>query len=128
MTPEAQRIAIAKACGWDDIRINVDWLPEETSGLLSIPHPTKPGCFKRCINRRKIPDYPNDLNAMHEAEKTLTPDQQDKYQNGLGSLVAGATFEAYNHWSNVGCVFVAHASASQRAEAFLKTLGLWTED
>lgn len=51
MTPEAQRIAIAEACG---------------------------AYSKFC------PDYPNDLNAMHEA--------------------------------------------AQRAEAFLRTLGLWREE
>ena len=118
MSPENQRIAIAKACGWKTF--------EDSENYPSPKVWTDPGGRARCWS--DIPDYLNDLNAMHEAEKTLTPDQQDGYQNGLGNLVAGQPFETYNHWSNVGCAFVCHATAPQRAEAFLKTLGLWTED
>jgi hypothetical protein len=57
---------------------------------------------------RIVPDYHSDLNAMHEAEKMLSEKQWD-------------TFEL-NVW---GCKI--HATAPQRAEAFLRTIGQWEE-
>jgi len=59
------------------------------------------------------PDFTGDLNAMHMAEKVLTPDRQVWYETNL--LVAmGKPFGA-----------VWYATAAQRAEAFLRTLNLW---
>jgi hypothetical protein len=57
------------------------------------------------------PDYCNDLNAMHEAEKTLTSAQLLDYV----ALLFDATYES------------TLATARQRAEAFLRTLGKWEE-
>ncbi len=59
-----------------------------------------------------IPDYLNDLNAMHEAEKVLVREQRFAYWHELNNIV-------------MGTVHVAFATAAQRAEAFLKTLNLW---
>lgn len=56
-----------------------------------------------------------DLNAMHEAEKVLTEAQQDTMNNLLWDAMGGKKYL----W---------HATAAQRAEAFLRTLNLWTED
>ena len=53
---------------------------------------------------------------MHEAEKVLTEEQRFHYTEGL------------IHWdSHIGyCDWdCAHATAAQRAEAFLRTLGKW---
>lgn len=88
MTPEQQRIAIAQACGWTDTPI--------VGGKYG---------------QADVPDYLEDLNAMHEAEKVLTHEQFDDYYVRL-------------------CIKIArpyHATAAQRAEAFLRTLGLWKE-
>jgi len=52
------------------------------------------------------PDYCNDLNAMHEVEKTLT----DHWDG----------FHFRNHIANN-----VHATARQRAEAYLRTIGKW---
>jgi hypothetical protein len=54
-------------------------------------------------------DYCNDLNAMHEAEHTLTSAQLLDYI----AFLFDATYEA------------TVATARQRAEAFLRTLGKW---
>ena len=60
------------------------------------------------------PDYLNDLNAMNEAEKVLTGYQQTvTYSDNLMKIVGYHTFDS------------AHATAAQRAEAFLRTLNLW---
>jgi hypothetical protein len=63
-------------------------------------------------------DYCNDLNAMHEAEKTLTPKNWNNYSE--------------NWWIYCKLLRVndadeaIHATARQRAEAFLLTLGKWS--
>jgi hypothetical protein len=58
------------------------------------------------------PDYCSDLNAMHEAQKVLTTfDEWDIYCVYLGD-------------TQPSC---AKATARQRAEAFLRTLGKWEE-
>jgi hypothetical protein len=60
------------------------------------------------------PDYCKDLNAMHEAEKVLTDDQREVfYPRNLGA------------WQSPFNVI--YATARQRAEAFLRTLGKWEE-
>ncbi len=59
-------------------------------------------------------DYCNDLNAMHEAEKTLN--------NGQIEIYCG-----FLHKKNHGVWWGTHVTARQRAEAFLRTLGKWEE-
>jgi hypothetical protein len=74
-----------------------------------------------------IPDYLNDLNAMHEAEEILTIGQRGEFWDVLHRMV-----ERHEFWgddtTNDICFRVMHATAAQRAEAFLKTLGLWEEE
>jgi hypothetical protein len=61
-------------------------------------------------------DFYGDLNAMHEAEKILDIGQQFDYMGRLQK------FDPY-------LPFVAVSStASQRAEAFLKTIGKWEDE
>jgi len=57
----------------------------------------------------------NDLNAMHEAEKTLSYKQKRTYCEKLFNL---PTIELESN---------TFATARQRAEAFLKTIGKWEE-
>lgn len=97
MSPEAQRIAIAEACGW---KIDPDLEDGELMG-------TSPKGYWDML-----PDYLHDLNAMHEAEETL------------GSYIPN--FMRYlfilkdiSPWCGV------RATAAQRAEAFLRTIGKW---
>jgi hypothetical protein len=78
-------------------------------------------------------DYANCLNAMHEAEKALTDKQRYLFLFQMAKLLGydrdvvmfsktGFTEDFANmHW------LMSHATAAQRAEAFLKTLGLWKE-
>lgn len=56
-------------------------------------------------------NYCADLNAMHEAENILRGEEWDTYVDLLADT-----------W-----IQVAHATARQRAEAFLKTLGKWED-
>ena len=99
MKPEQQRIAIAEACGWTGISY---W----GAGGINGKHPKEPWT-------EVIPDYLNDLNAMHEAEDTMYDGQLwIEYENVLTTAM-----------DHVGGQF--HATAAQRAEAFLKALNLW---
>ncbi len=98
MNPEQQRIAIAEACGWNGIA------PYHGGGPL--------WGKSHLGTLNALPDYLNDLNAMHEAEKVLTESQM-------------TTMSQYLH-RKLGMLW-GFATADQRAEAFLKTLNLWTE-
>ena len=107
MTHEAQRIAIAEACGWKPGGSGKTWGDGQTFG---IPPNGEDWHWQ------EMPDYYNDLNAMHAAEKALTRQQQTEYAYQLSEIVAPITAEDW-------CI--AHATAAQRAEAFLRTLNLW---
>jgi hypothetical protein len=121
MNKHKQRMKIAEVCGWKDIRKcgkkSLKPHPEgaELRGTLDAPSANYPKEYSR------LPDYLNDLNAMHEAEKVLTAKQSSAYWCILQSIGKpwpekgkGAIF-----WQST------HATAAQRAEALLKTLNLW---
>jgi len=117
MNPEQQRIAIAEACGWknadhpDVIKLKHGWtMPEkwcmDPKGVLRFNHDR--------------PNYLHDLNAMHDAEKVLPRHlyHVDYWQKGYGRfqmVLSELTITPYS------------ATVSQRAEAFLRTIGKWDE-
>ena len=103
MTPEAQRIAISEAC----------------------PFVMKQGSYEliKVSGRLVYFDPLNDLNAMREAEKVLTHDQQVKYSMMVGKLTTAYLPSGRAAWMDFSLI---NATATQRAEAFLKTLNLWT--
>jgi hypothetical protein len=109
MKPEQQRIAIAKACGFTNVKIGMNRIT-----LLGT----------RRKKRGPVPDYLNDLNAMHEAEKVLNEKQVTWYMQKLTQIryMSGVS-------GMIGCMIdkIVLATAAQRAEAFLLTLGLWEE-
>lgn len=63
-----------------------------------------------------IPDFSNDLNAMHEALSALKEDQWDRFESELGWITGDRGFCKIN------------ASAKEKALAFLKTVGKWKEN
>jgi hypothetical protein len=103
MTDEQINVAIAKASGWKNLHSHplnpTVWTGDE---------PLDDG---RYLPYTQIPDYCNDLNAMHEAEKTLNVERWQLY--------AAFLFKATSRPQ--------HATARQRAEAFLRMLGKWEE-
>lgn len=86
----------------------------------------RPACLANVVVSDSVPDYLNDLNAMHEAEKVLTMDQMRLYQDKLCWWI---NHYIYNDRARSGPAhhsdFVIHATAAQRAEAFLRTIGKW---
>ena len=111
MKPEAQRLAIAEACGWRKHDKPID----NDCHRYSAPIGTSP-----FLGRHTLPDYFNDLNAMHEAEKMLTEEQRIAYSDCTYDIALKAQKET-GKWRWISL------TATQRAEAFLRTLGKWEE-
>lgn len=114
MTPEKQRIAIAEACGWK-----------------LVPAQTGQNPFTRPVwygpnggparNDYMPPNYISDLNAMHEAEKVLwLTEKWPRYKKIL-------RWVREREKGQFGYYDTNHATAAQRAEAFLRTLNLWDD-
>lgn len=116
MTDQEMNVAIAEACGWT-VDANGWWshptLPDN-GGAMAFP-----------------PSYCNDLNAMHEAENHAayhatewfseeghTASFADAYIYNLRDVLAANAFDDF---------MFCGATARQRAEAFLRTLGKWKE-
>jgi len=118
MTPQEQRIAIAEACGAIEVHESKTglwaWFPVKLNGACYIINP--PG--KEKLFLCPVPNYPEDLNAMHEAQKILTSGQQRTFLFHLCGSQRQEDQELFN---------TVHATAAQRAEAFLRTLNLWKE-
>lgn len=72
-----------------------------------------------------LPDYLNDLNAMHEAEEAINPFLRNDYLATLWKVTGNEQHSA-NFWTEYnfrGFYACAHSTAAQRAEAFLRTIG-----
>jgi hypothetical protein len=62
-----------------------------------------------------VPDYCNDLNAMHEAEKVL------QHYGAFVDVLAEVTKQPRQG------IMLVNATAAQRAQAFIKTIAKWEE-
>jgi bisphosphoglycerate-dependent phosphoglycerate mutase len=120
MSPEAQRIAIAEACGWTCCGQVPGLQPHGLPPWLKIGDYTTQQVLNHEVPVDTLPDYLNSLNAMAEAEKLKDRDlriAEKSYKTNLCEV-------CYREWPlNKDPI---HATAAQRAEAFLKTLNLWT--
>jgi len=99
MTDKQINAAIAKACGWTQVNA------AHRSGKA-------PGA--NYVGGEFIPNYCTDLNAMHEAEKVLR-DKELLFEYGMH-------ISSSHHYE-----YLLRATARERAEAFLRTLGKWEE-
>jgi hypothetical protein len=113
MNPEQQRIAIAEACGWRHTPSEANpnfWYNEKYKT-------NSPWITYSARNEDGLPDYLNDLNVMHEAEKVLDDSQ----------LIAMDEYLSRIFKPKPGFKLLWQATAVQRAEAFLRALGKWVE-
>jgi len=101
MTDDQINAAIAKACGWTGIFEHPEF------GLMGVA-PETHGC------RTAVEEYAHCLNAMHEAEKVIR-DKELLFEYGMH-------ISNSHHYE-----YLLRATARQRAEAFLRTLGKWEE-
>jgi len=118
MSPEQQRIAIAKACGWTNVAPLIVKNVKHEGDDITVGISSDDGW---------IPDYLNDRNAMLEANQMLI----DKglmwqFANQIIGIICRAkglslqTLEQQDY-----LVFLASSTAELEAEAFLRTLDLW---
>lgn len=120
MTDEQINIAIAEACGWLDIHRGSRKGIRVANGKFFWATKDAPSInYGREYSH--VPSYLNDLNAMHEAEKVLLEQcggdpQCELWIDYLANLLMAAP-----------CCLREHATARQRAEAFLRTIGKWEE-
>lgn len=118
MKPELQIMKIAEACGYID------------------PYVTTSGSVIAWANRNEdgktwgtvgVPNYLDDLNAMHDACYY----EFDGFPLVNPSIYAEALLDVVIRDTNIpcieGCFYHINATASQRAEAFLKAIGQWEE-
>lgn len=113
MTPEEQRVALAKWCGILDPPKCKPSI-EQIEAILTSNDKVKVELMPDG-EIRAIPDYLNDLNAIHEAESHLSALEMTEYVGRLNESFHGP------EWG----FQVIHASASNRAEALLRATGLW---
>jgi len=97
MEPKQQNKVIADFCGWE-------------------PSKEIDGCWRRKsdgLTQTCIPNFVNDLNAISDAEDYLSEELVMLYDNNLAVI----------------CLenFIWSATAAQRSEAFLKTIGKWKD-
>ena len=121
MNEQEQRIAIAEACGWAIAHNckNVDQ-PE----AINVYKPMIIDGSRMGQTIALLPDYCNDLNAMHEAEKAARVHLGQTYAKNLREVIDQD--KRRNILRHETWVYYT-ATAAQRAEAFLKTIGKWEE-
>jgi hypothetical protein len=109
MNKVKQRIAIAEAREWTDCEYI------ESLGLCKGKHENSRVQYDS--GHSSLPDYLNDLNAMHDAE--------------IDYIIPNGLWDDYVDWLKKimrdGSRFWGQATAAQRAEAFLRTIGKWEE-
>lgn len=115
MNEEQKRIKIAEAVG--------EWIPSTISKgkwcHKSNYSMALNGAYSVWVGKDSLPNYFNDLNACHEMERSLTDPQHLLFRKVLWDIVIQDKTDA--EWDRCWI----SATASQRAEAFGKTLNLW---
>ena len=102
LSDEALRIKVAELCGY------VSWCDEYGSGQ-----------WEKDDKAQDPPDYPKDLNAMHEVEELMTPPQYKRWNKILKCITVPLnTCLTIDHQ----LFKQRHATARQRAEAFVLTM------
>lgn len=128
MNPLDQRFAIAEANGYA-------WTEEAKQETSCASWQAYAESYGMEFIDDELPDYLNDLNAMHEVERNMTDLQKIQFTDILYNKVGRELLD----WT--GCYYpgelptidlmvifeTLHTSAAQRAEAYLRTIGKWKD-
>jgi len=122
MTDQEINIAIAEACGWvwtyghnslyDKCSVLRYWRLPQMKPLEGVAY-------------KDIPQFCTDLNAMHEAWLSLNLGEQCEFSDYLAEIVCRNQPNRLMYDLTLHGV-IENATAHQRAEAFLRTIGKWT--
>ena len=103
MTPDELNKRLAQLLGWETEGYR--------DGYGGPPHDTAP---------ERIPDYANDLDAVHEVEMGLKGEDMERYSITLHTLRIEQGIPTHTDgWRNLGML---SATALQRTEALIRTL------
>jgi hypothetical protein len=105
MTNRTINKAIAEFLGWKELDFHLDG-----KRILGDRPTFSNGKIISYTVDQYAPDYCNDLNEMHEAEKMLNEKQEDIMNSTLWDIMDGRKYL----W---------HSTAAQRAKAFVITIG-----
>ena len=126
MKTESQRIAIAEACGYSNVSES-----RPPKNAITWMHGTVFGTLRGL--REVVPDYPNSLDACAEFERLLERESTD----GNGEPIDGYGDDAEyarqllritrkaRPYESIARMY--KATALQRCEAFLRTIGKWED-
>lgn len=130
MTNKEINVAIAEHLGWSWYAVEkADWYYRQgghgyTNRIEEAGRYTKGDAEKELVTGEPMrivriphPHYADDLNAMHEAEKTLSDERYLEFTRFL--MDECQEFGRVSRHSS--------ASAEQRAECFLRAIGKWKE-
>lgn len=125
MTDNEINLAIAEILGWTELEcgpiVGLTGVPPK--GTESQYKPWNPVIDDRVCY---VPNYAGDLNAMHEAEQQLFYEQHfdTKYHFVVHLAIILNPVHGYKMTDGVDLL---DATARQRAEAFIRTVGKWRE-
>lgn len=122
MTDEQINIAIAESLGWHSKSganggvkwVDKDGIGRNGGGLYGYGYNDE-------LKLNHLPDYTADLNACHELEKTLNDELDLDYSENLESV----TWTKWGTNNSIDMCKFRSATARQRCEAYLKTIGKW---
>ena len=109
MSSEAQRIAIAEACGWTDIREQDYDHGYSGDDVRQYWVGTPPDDLSR-----ELPDYPSDLNATHDVIESMTDDQFSAFCDAVTLILERDSVKR-------------QMNAAQVCEAVTRAIGKWEE-
>ena len=116
MTPHEINLAIGKSLGFAQCPI-------------ALSHGFPPElCYRKDTYIGELPDFYGSLDRMHEVERSLYEELDLKYVNALAQIVRPGyededrMFYKSSYWT----FLLVCATSQQRAEAYLRTLNLWT--
>lgn len=122
-----QNIAIAEYCGWKKV--------PTPSGHCHVYHGDfvwyKEHAKLPYSNAIDLPDYRGDLNDIHDAMQFgRVDDNHVVFQRRYEDMLQQVVYPDFDHTELLTSVLqfsITNATAAQRCEAFLKTIGKWVD-
>ena len=124
MNNDSIKIAIAESTGWEWMRVDespwFSWFLNGERKTIALEE------YQKNVSLGKLPDFCGDLNVMAQTCQTVSETGHYKFLGHLYSIMRGeVTDHGDNKFSAFNVAIMVHATARQRAEAYLKTIGKW---
>jgi hypothetical protein len=115
MIHEERNIKVAELSGWRRVEHEDGSQMWQHASFPNLPYPNRV---------YRLPDYENDLNAMHGAVCTMSRKQRTRWAALLSCAVLGPEMPGdwNGEWNQHQLGLIANATAAQRAEAFALTM------